>query len=432
MQFPAELNKFSLKKILSTRTFSQTLITSSGTIINGLLGLAFYFILARRLGPAAFGVFSFSVAVLTLIGDIANVGSDTGTVRFVGKYINIDKRRALKFLKLSFEVKVIVWLAVLSAGWFLVPGIVKIFFAKPELVFPVRLALIGVGSYMFFSFSTYALQSLQKYWIWNGVNIGTNLVRLLITLGLVYFGFLNTNTSLGTYILVPFFGFLAGLMFLPKFGQVRGEQEVAGEFFRYNIWVAIFTLVAAFGSRVDTLLSARLLSLHDVGIYSGALQLSGIVPQIVFAIGTVVAPKLAGFDSDIKAKEYLKKVQLFTIFLAIVGVAIGIPLAKFIIPILYGGSYLQAINPFIVLLFAQAIFLISVPVHTSIFYFFEYPKLFVFIALGNIIVTLTGGWFLILNYGFMGAAYTVLIGNIFNLIVPAIWVLRRFARGPSK
>lgn len=424
MRFTVNLNE--IKEILSTKTFSQTFVTSFGTIVNGLLGLAFYFILARRLGPSAFGIFSVSVAVLTLVGDVANVGSDTGTVKFVSKYINIDKNRALKFLKLSLETRVVMWLAVLSLGWFLVPGIVTGFFFKPELVFPMRLALLGVGSYLVFSFSTYALQSLQKYWIWNGVNVGTNLLRLLITLTLVFFGFLNTNTSLGTYILVPFLGFLAGLLFLPKFFGVKNEKKVAGEFFRYNIWVAAFTLVAALGGRIDTLLSTKLLSLHDVGIYSAALQLSSIIPQIVFAIGTVVAPKLSGFGSNIIAKEYLKKVQMFTIFLAVLGVMVGIPLAKFIIPLLYGANYLQAISPFIVLLFAQAVFLISIPAHTSIFYYFDNPKIFVFVSLGNLFVIIIGGWFLISNFGFMGAAYAVLLGNIFNFIVPATWVINKF------
>lgn len=415
-----------INEILTTKTFYQTLITSSGTIINGFLGLVFYFILARQLGPGPFGVFSVSVAILTLIGDIANVGSDTGTVRFVGKYIGSDKPKALKFLKLSLEVRVVVWLAVLLIGWFLIPLLVNAFFAKSELIFPIRLALIGVGSYLVFSFSTYALQSLQKYWAWNGVNIGTNLIRLLATLALIYFGILDRNSSLLVYILVPALGFFAGLLFLPPFLKVKGETEVAREFFHYNIWVAAFTLVAAFGGRIDTLLSTRFLSLYNLGIYSAAVQLASIVPQIVFAIGTVVAPKLAGFDSDTKAKSYLTKVQVFTIFLAVLGVAVGIPLAKIVIPLFYGQNYIMAIYPFEILLVAQAIFLISVPAHTSVFYYFGYPKLFVWLSLGNIILTTSLGWYLIKNFGFMGAAYTVLIGNIFNLIIPASWVLNKF------
>lgn len=432
MQFTEDLNLSSVKKILNTKTFAQTLLTSSGTIINGLLGLIFYFILARQLGPASFGIFSFSVAVLSLIGDISNVGSDTGTVRFVGKYIGVDKNKAFKFLKLSLEVRLIIWLFLLSLGWFLVPGIINSFFAKPELIFPVRLALIGVGGYLVFSFSTYALQALQKYWAWNSVNIGTNLTRLLATLALIYFGVFNIGTSLGIYILVLFLGFIAGLLFLPKFYKVKGEGAVAPEFFRYNVWVAVFTLISAVASRVDTLLSAKLLTLHDVGIYSSAAQLASVVPQIVFAIGTVVAPKLAGFGSSKIAKEYLKKVQIFTVFLAILGLTVGIPLAKFVIPIFYGVSYTQAFYPFVVLLFAQAVFLISIPTHTSIYYYFEYPKLFFFVSLGNILITIGAGWYLISNYGFMGAALSVLLGNLFNFVVPGMWVLNKFRSGYEK
>ena len=415
-----------LKEILQTKTFRETLITSSGTIVNGLLGLAFYFVLARSLGPVSFGVFSAAIAILTLIGDIANVGSDTGTVRFVGKYINTDRPKALKFLKLSLEVRTVSWLIFLVIGWFFSPFIVKLFFAKPELVLPIRLALVGVGSYLFFSFSTYALQSLQKYWTWNGVNIGTNLVRLLITIVLIYFGFLNQISALTLYIIVPALGFLVGLIFLPKFLSIKNELTVAKEFFHYNIWVAVFTLVAAFGGRIDTLLSTRFLSLYNLGIYSSAVQLASVVPSIVFAIGTVVAPKLAGFDDDVKAKNYLKKVQLFTLFLAALGVVFAIPLARLVNPVFYGVNYLEAVRPFSILIIAQAIFLISVPAHSSVFYYFEYPKLFVFIALGNIILTFLAGMYLISHYGFMGAAYTVLIGNTFNFIVPAFWVVRKF------
>ncbi len=415
-----------LKEILETKTFVQTLITSSGTIVNGILGLIFYFVLARSLGPVSFGVFSASVAVLTLLGDIANVGSDTGTVRFVGKYINSDQAKALKFLKLSLEVRMISWLVFLVAGWFLVPYLVTAFFAKPGLILPIRLAFIGVGSYLLFSFSTYALQSLQKYWVWNGVNIGTNLMRLLVTFVLIYFGILNQTSALTLYVIVPALGFLVGLTFLPKFLGTKNEFAVAREFFHYNVWVAIFTLIAAFGGRIDTLLSTRFLSLYDLGIYSSAVQLASVVPSIVFAIGTVVAPKLAGFDSDLKAKNYLKKVQLFTLFLAVIGVLFAIPLARFVIPFFYGKNYFDAIYPFSVLIVAQAIFLISIPAHTSVFYYFENPKLFVFIALGNIILTISAGWYLITNFGFMGAAYTVLIGNMFNFVVPAFWVVRKF------
>jgi len=36
------------------------------------------------------------------------------------------------------------------------------------------------------------------------------------------------------------------------------------------------------------------------------------------------------------------------------------------------------------------------------------------------------GWVLISNYGYIGAAATVLAGSISSLIIPGIWALNKF------
>ena len=169
-----------LTDLIKTRTLKDSFITISGTLINGTLGLVFYFVMARYLGPTSFGVFSVAVVTLTLIGDIANFGSDTGTVRFVGKFINKERNKALKFLKLSLKVKVVSSLFVLLIGWQIVPFLVLQIFGKPELVFPLRLSLIGVGGYLLLGFSSYSLQATQRFWVWSGLNILANALRLSI------------------------------------------------------------------------------------------------------------------------------------------------------------------------------------------------------------------------------------------------------------
>lgn len=420
-----------LIEIFSTRTVKDSGITFFGTAINGALGLAFYFLLARYLGPSSFGVFSFFVAALSLLGDVANLGSDTGTVRFVGKYFFTERSKALKFLKLSLKIRLFSFLFILLVGWFVTPYLTSNLFEKPELVIPMKLALIGVGSYLLFAFVTYSFQAMQKYWIWSGLNISTNFLRLLSVIVLMSLGILNNYNAMTIYIAMPMLGFIVGMFFLPKFLNVKNENEVAKEFLKYNVWVALFTLIAAIGGRIDTFLSAKLLNFYDVGIYSSALQLSSIVPQIVFALGTVVAPKLAGFDSDRKAKDYLKKIQIFTAGLAILGLIIGIPLSRVLIPIFYGQNYMASFAPFTILLFAQLIFLVSIPSHTAILYFFENPKFFVWLSIFHLLLVSITGWYLISGFGYVGAAYAVLIGNIFNFVIPGTWVSNKFRKSPE-
>ncbi|QQG47097.1 MAG: oligosaccharide flippase family protein [Candidatus Woesebacteria bacterium] len=417
-----------VKKIIKTATIVHSFATLSGTAINSILGLGFYIILARFLGAQAFGVFSISVVTLTLISDIASLGTDTGIINFVGKYINKDKEKALKFLKLGLKIKLLVGTLVIIVGWIIAPFVATYLLAKPELEFPLRLALLGAFIALLFSFATSSLQAVQKFWIWSAVNISSNLLRLIIILTLFSAGLLSVNLSILTYVTIPLLGFFMSLYFLPPFLKAKNENSVKNEFFHYNKWVAVFILVAAISGRLDTFLVTRILTLKDVGIYSVAVTLSSIVPQIVSAIATVVAPKIAGFDTKEKVILYLKKLQIFVTSLSILGILSGILVGYIFITRFYGKNYLDSFVPFVILLIAQALFLISIPAHTAVFYYFSYPKLFVLVSLVNLSIIGIGGWFLTSNFGFIGTAMAVLIGNISNFVISAIWVISRFRK----
>jgi len=420
--------KEKIGEILRTKTLRQSAITTTGIIINGLIGWIFYILVARNLGPSGFGIFSVATATIALLASIFNVGVDTGLVRFVGKYISSEKEKAFRFMKLGLKIKILSGFLLITFGWFLVPFFSNTVLAKPELLFPLRLSLIGAFGWLLSFFVTSSFQAMQKFFSWVGLNIFMTSLRLFAVLGLIYFGVSNVNFALYAYIYSPFIGFLIGITFLPKFFKVKNEGSVAQEFFHYNKWVAVFTVIAAVSSRLDTYLSTRLLTLSDLGIYSVANNLSSIVSEIVLALATVVAPKLASFVGNVDAKRYLKKLQLFVLALAIVGVIFGIPLSYYVIPKFYGLSYVPSILPFSILLVSRAIFLISVPVHTSIFYYFSKPKVFVFVGLGQIFLVGTLGWYAISSYGYMGAAFTMLVGNLFNFVIPGIWVLNKFRR----
>lgn len=416
---------YNLKEIASTATFRQSGITFVGTVVNGVLSAVFYILAARLLGPANFGLLIVAIATLTLIADIGNLGTDTGLVRFIGKYLGKNSEKVLRFLKLGVEIKMGVWLFVLALGWILAPVLSGVIFSKPELTLPLRITFIGVGSYLLYSFIISALQGFQKFWAWSGFQIGASGVRVLVVLILFAYSKLNLEITLAVFVSVPLLAFLVGLFLLPiNFFKVRKETSVAREFFQYNKWVAAFTAVAAVGARMDTFISARLLTTAEVGIYSAAHKLVAIVPQLVGALGTVVAPKMAGMGKLSDFISYLKKSQILV--LGVAGLCIlSIPLVLFLIPILFGQDYLGSGPLFVILVFAMIVFLISVPVHMAVIYYFSYPKLFLWISLGHLAIIAGVGWVMISSFGAMGAAFTVLIGHIFNFAVPAIWVLRK-------
>ncbi len=410
--------------MISTATFKQSSITIVGTMLNGFLGALFYILVARILGPVEFGLLTISIVTLTLISDIADIGTNTGLVRFVSANLVNNKDKAMRFLHLSLEIKLIVWLLTFLLVFTLSPFLATEIFHKKELTLALRLVSFGVGGALLFSFATSALQAFQKYFLWSGINIITNLLRLILIIFLGYSLKLNLENSLLIYIILPFFGFFISMLILPtrKIFSARKEFSLSKELFAYNIPVAIFSIIAAFSSRLDTYLSASLLSVREVGIYGAANQLAQVMPQLVSAIGLVAAPKFAGFQSREQMLTYFKKLQLLVTGICILGI-LSIPLAIYLIPIIYGSSYQEAVMPFIFIFLAMLVFLFSVPVHNAIIFYFGKPAVFIPVAIGHLLIIGILGYFLISNYGIIGASITVLIGTTFNFVYPLIWLL---------
>src|SRR3989344_4171260 len=287
-----------LHKIFKTATFRQSLVTISATVINGILGFLFYIVLARNLGPEVFGLFTVSIAVLTLTVDLVDLGINTGLVKFVAGNINENRQKALKFLKLSLEIKLIIWIIILVIGFFVAPTVAVNIFNKKELVLPLQLVMLGVGSAMLFNFATSSLQAFQKFKSWSLINILSNSLRLLIVFLLIFSLNINLFNSLLVYILMPLFGFLVTLFLIPtrQFIKQKNEFKLFPKLFGFNIWVVGFTAISAISTRLDLFITTRYLSDYEVGLYGFSTQIVSVVPQIIGAISIVTAPKFSSFN----------------------------------------------------------------------------------------------------------------------------------------
>lgn len=419
--------------IFRTATFKQSQITIAGTIINGALGALFYIVLARFLGPSDFGLLTISLTTLVLIADIADIGTNTGLIRFVSSHLSIDKEKAYRFLKLSLEIKLIAWGVAFLLVYLLTPFLANQVFQKPVLILPLRLVSFGIGGALLFSFATSALQAFQKYLLWSTVNILTNALRLVLILALGYYSLLNLENSLFVYILLPFFGFFVALFILPtrKFISSKEEFSLSEELFKYNMPVAIFTIIAAFAARLDTYLNAALLSTREVGIYGAANQLVQIMPQLVSALGLVSSPKFASFQNNHQMLTYFKKFQFFVLGLCLLGL-LTIPLFVYLISLFFGPAYSGVVTPFVILFLGYLVFMFSIPVHHSIIFYFGRSDVFIWVSLGNIMIIGGIGYLMISRFGITGAAITVFIGMVFNFLYPLGWMLIKLKKGEGR
>ncbi|MBI2600876.1 oligosaccharide flippase family protein [Candidatus Daviesbacteria bacterium] len=415
-----------IRPLLATATFRQSAITFSGTVISGLLGALFYILSARFLGPSDFGFLVVAIMVLTLITDISDLGVDTGLVRFVGKYWKSDSNKALKFIKLSIKVKLVSSILMVLLGLLISPFLATNIFRKDQLLQPLFISFIGVFGMQFYMFSNSLMQALQKFWVWSSFQVGTNLVRLLMIMALFLWNKLDLLAVLIVYISIPFVGFFISLLFFPKnFLKVQNDSEIGRDFYHYSKWIALSTFLAAFSARLDTFISARLISSVELGFYAVANQLVAVIPQIIGALGVVLAPKMAGMASNKDLIVYLKKTEMMVAGLAGAAILL-IPVVIWLIPILFGSEYSQGVPIlFTILLLAMLVFLLSAPIHNAIFYYFGYSKLFIYLSIVHLLIISICGWVLISLYGAIGAAITVLLAMIVNFTISLLWLLRR-------
>ena len=321
------------------------------------------------------------------------------------------------------------WVAAFLTVYLLAPFLAVQVFQKESLLLPLRLVSFGIGGALLFTFATSALQAFQKYFLWSLINIFTNALRLVVILILGYLSSLNIESSLLTYIALPFFGFFVALLLIPtrQFMQTKGEFSLSKSLFKYNISVAIFTMIAAFSARLDTYLNAALLSSREVGIYGAANQLVQIMPQLVSALGLVSSPKFASFTNNNQMLAFFKKFQILVLGLCVLGI-LTIPASVFLLPVLLGSVYSEAVNPFIFLFLANLIFLFSIPVHHSIIFYFGRPDVFIWVSVGHLLIIGTFGYLLILSFGITGAALAVLAGTVFNFLYPLGWLILKLKR----
>ena len=421
-----------LRRGIETNTFKQSGLTLLFTVVNGLLGLVFYIYLARILGPSDFGLFSLSIVVLAVVADIGNMGINTGIVNFVSKYLDLDPKRSLQFLKLGLFSKLAISVVVILLGYLLSPFISSNLFSKPVLMLPLRLVFIGVGTTWLFSFTTSYYQAMQKFFSWGTIQVFTNLIRLSL---IIFFGVsseLNLILALIIYIIAPLIGFIIGFINISiEFFREKIDQSVKSEFFSYNKWVAVFSGVSALSSRSDTFVLGRLVTAEGIGLYSAANQMVQVIPQLIGAIGTVVAPKYSSFGDLNKMLAYFKKLQIMVVGIALI-ILLSTPLVRLIMIYFLGAEYSSSFSIFILLLLAMLIFLVSVPLHNAIIYYFSYPKLFSYLSVLNLIIVFPLAYFLTFRFGVFATPYAVICGNLVNFVIPYIWFTKRIRKNVEK
>jgi len=401
-----------MKNFLSKPVVKNSFWVSGSQIIGRGVGFVYFIILARIFPVAEFGLLAWVLGFVYNFYPLA----DFGIERLVLKEISRNPEKRNHYLSRLIPLRLALALfSVISALMLsLLIG------ARGEKLFLVFLFSLSMLPYnLIFLFSAFENAS-EKMATFAKSIIFTSLLSFLIGLLSLLFGFGLKGVLFGyflanTLVLIWLLSGKRGESFNTKWQiDLSFCQKILSQ-----SWVfALFMVCGVFYLRTPLILIGQILGDYQSGIYSAASKFAEAGILIPQGIALALFPKFSKLigEKDKSAKlKYLKSLKI--LFLISIPVCLVMVLgSKLIIPFIYGDQYQESIKVFALFGPVMILFFIN-SLAGNIIQNSKQVKRFIPFSLANLAVAILAGLILIPKYKAIGGALTLLIGEIFGLIV---------------
>lgn len=388
-------------------------------------------LVARALGPAAFGIYAVLGAAMAITGVVADMGLTVTEVKRVASVWPHQPDTA------HLRGRVATWLRVGGALLFFILGAL--------LAVPIANRILGLSDVpngpLLFILAMAGMVAVALSGTVSSLLQATNHFGRLSTMSLVNAGlttilagtlFVMGRLDLVTALLILGIGtslasFLVGyrllpgrwaLWRLPAFQDLRLEGAALFRFSRW-LWVAsLFTVVIM---QIDVIMVGRLTTAAAAGLYGLALNLARKADIVNQSLYTSLLPTASSLKDREAVGKYLRQ-SLVRSGLIALGLLVLMPLVGPFIRIFYGSEYAPATGLLQLLLIVVIIDAFATPVILLVFPL-ERPKLYaVSTALQTIILLLLAAW-LIPSMGTPGAAVAKIVARLTGFVL-VLWRLR--------
>jgi O-antigen/teichoic acid export membrane protein len=322
----------------------QGLVSFGGQIIQTLIGFLSTIYFARTLGADVLGTYFLFIAYFMMIGMITDGGIGGAAVKRIS-----EGRESNAYFSAAFVLRVVVTLIIL---------IILILLSN----YFVDLNNTGIFSWLLIAL----VLSLIKGPIYNGIAgcgkmgvhaAGTyfgDIVRTLLQIIAVFFGYelyglvggFVAGIIVSTIVLIPFFD-----LRLTRFGW-RHIKNLSS----FSFWLFLTSSGILIYSYSDRIIIGYYMSNADVGIYQIAVQFAAFASFVTIALRSTLWPKVSrwGKNEDFKLVEKsLSKAIVYSLFLAIPVMTVGIFLGGQLLYIIYGPEFSEGYVTLVLILIAQ-------------------------------------------------------------------------------
>ena len=364
-------------------------------------------ILARNLGPEDFGLLNYLLAFLYLFTSISSLGMNPVlTNKIINDGAKFKYNLILNAYYVRFIFSILCYLIFLSLIYLL---------NNDEVIFEystiIGLVIIMKSSEILFSY--FEAKSLSKY------IVISQLLGLLTSIFIIIYIFINEldNKFIYTallldfiivFILINYFYFFKTKFFFPKL-----ELSLIKKTLYSSLPVLISALSIILYMRIDQIMIKSLINEYEVGIYSASVRLIEIfhfIPKILI---------ISFLPIILKTKEYYN--QLLHLNSVIFKISIFIFLIIFfssslLTDIFYGEEYFESV--LITKILSFSIIFVFFGVINEHWYIKNNLQLnYAFNVFLGALINIILNYFLILNFGSVGAAISTLITYIFIIFI---------------
>lgn len=409
------LAKQTIKGKLAGQAIWSILIKIVYTIITPLTVV----LLARILGPEHFGIYAFTISVMTLLSVPTKLGFPMVIIRYASNYFHNKDYNKLKGL-FSFTNAIVFIISLLIISTSLILIINDYFSLETEN----RLALIyGIPLILILGLEGLRSASLKGI---DEVVVGQipeMIIRPLIFLILIVsinyiFTDLTYKNSIVIYVLSALIAYLVGAWILVK-KLPKGFKSIKSTFERKR-WIKtaipllILGSVQVVGGQIDIILLGLYQSNTEVGVYKAIYQTAILVTFGLSAINTVIAPKLSKYFEQNDRARVSRMIKIGNLSIFILGLPIGLILAIFgkeVLGLVFGSEYIIGYTGLFILVMGRIINALF-GTSTIALKMSGYEKIAAYGIIIGTLVNIALNVLLIPHYGIIGAAIASSCGLI--------------------
>src|SRR6266702_2346348 len=317
----------------------------------------FTFLVARRLGPAALGIFSVAWSTTDIISKIGVLGLDNAITTFIARSEAVGNRARSRAL---FRVAAVLGVAQSVVTAAIVIVALRFFnnhlHVQPQMVSALALVLCAMPGLALYRISTAISRGMKvmQHDIYSR-GMMEPIATTLAFLFAVAVGFKQSSPEVAAIVGTAASGLIALALASTLFRHVPPQREVVSPFgearslLAYSAPISIYQLINAFIARLDLLMlgyfvgRAPGVTLATVGVYSAVIGTANGLRKVNQAFNPIFAPVVAGMtatgDHEVAADTYARLAQwMLWILLPLVAV---LSLAGGTILLIYGPAFQQ-------------------------------------------------------------------------------------------